>query len=61
MSSPAFRVRGRAAGFFDSTSGNRILRCLNSGIHAVACAGEKLAGIHAGHPAGFPSPTRRAI
>ena len=26
-----------------------------------SCPGEKLAGIHAGHPAGFPSPTRRAI
>jgi hypothetical protein len=42
---PALRVRGWATGFFDSTS----------------CAGEKLAGILAGHPAGFPSPTRRAI
>ena len=42
---PALRVRGWATGFFDSTS----------------CAGEKLAGIPAGHPAGFPSPTRRAI
>ena len=28
---------------------------------AHPCAGEKLAGIHAGHPAGFPPPTRRAI
>ena len=45
MPSPAFRVRGWATGFFASTS----------------CAGEKLAGIPAGHPAGFPSPTRRAI
>ena len=26
-----------------------------------SCPDEKLAGIHAGHPAGFPSPTRRAI
>ena len=42
---PALRVRGWATGFFDSTS----------------CAGEKLAGIPAGHPAGFPPPTRRAI
>ena len=42
---PAFRVRGRATGFFDSTS----------------CAGEKLAGILAGHPAGFPPPNRHAI
>ena len=42
---PALRVRGWATGFFDSTS----------------CAGEKLAGILAGHPAGFPSPARRAI
>jgi len=40
---PARKVRVRATGFFDSTS----------------CAGEKLAGIHAGHPAGFPSPARR--
>jgi hypothetical protein len=40
---PARKVRGRATGFFDSTS----------------CAGEKLAGFHAGHPAGFPSPARR--
>ena len=40
---PVHQVRGRATGFFDSTS----------------CAGEKLAGIPAGHPAGFPSPTRR--
>ncbi len=55
----ARKVRGRATGFFDSTSGNRSLRCLHSGIHAVACAGEKLAGILAGHPAGFPSPVRR--
>jgi len=42
---PALRVRGRVTGFFDSTS----------------CAGEKLAGIPAGHPAGFPPPARRAI
>ena len=42
---PALRVRGWTAGFFDSTS----------------CAGEKLAGIPAGHPAGSPSLTRRAI
>ena len=42
---PALRVRGWATGFVDSTS----------------CAGEKLAGIPAGHPAGFPPPTRRAI
>ena len=40
---PARKVRVRATGFFDSTS----------------CAGEKLAGIPAGHPAGFPSPARR--
>jgi len=32
----ALQVRGWAAGFIDSTS----------------CAGDKLAGIHAGHPAG---------
>ena len=41
----AFRVRGWATGFFGGTS----------------CAVEKLAGIPAGHPAGFPPPTRRAI
>ncbi|HXD37826.1 MAG TPA: hypothetical protein VN624_14310, partial [Rhodanobacter sp.] len=40
---PARKVRVRATGFFDSTS----------------CAGEKLAGIPAGHPAGFPTPARR--
>ena len=34
---PARKVRGRATGFVDSTS----------------CADAKLAGIHAGHPAGF--------
>jgi len=28
---------------------------------AHPCTGEKLARIHAGHPADFPSPTRRAI
>jgi hypothetical protein len=48
----AREVRVRAAGFVDSTSGNCILHCLNSGIHAVACADAKLAGIPAGHPAG---------
>ena len=41
--------------------GQLLLRCLNSGIHALACPGDKLADIPAGHPAGFPSPTRRAI
>ena len=41
----ALRVRERVTGFFDSTS----------------CAGEKLAGIRASHPAGFPSPVRRAL
>ena len=41
----ALRVRERVTGFFDSTS----------------CAGEKLAGIHASHPSGFPSPVRRAL
>ena len=40
---PARKVRVRATGFVDSTS----------------CADAKLAGIHAGHPAGFPSPARR--
>ncbi len=40
---PVHQVRGRATGVFDSTS----------------CAGEKLAGIPAGHPAGFPTPARR--
>jgi hypothetical protein len=40
---PVHQVRGRATGFVDSTS----------------CAGEKLAGIPAGHPAGFPTPARR--
>jgi hypothetical protein len=39
------RVRERVTGFFDSTS----------------CAGEKLAGIRASHPSGFPSPVRRAL
>jgi len=42
-------------------SGNCSLRCLNSGIHAVACLDDKLVRIRANHPAGFPSPTRRAI
>ena len=41
----ALRVRERVTGFFDSTS----------------CAGEKLAGIRASHPSGFPSPVRRAL
>ena len=41
----ALQVRGWATGFFDRAS----------------CPGEKLAGIHAGHPAGFPPPTRRVI
>ena len=40
---PARKVRGRVTGFVDSTS----------------CADAKLAGIPAGHPAGFPSPVRR--
>ena len=40
---PARKVRGRVTGFVDSTS----------------CADAKLAGILAGHPAGFPSPARR--
>ena len=40
---PVRKVRGRATGFVDSTS----------------CADAKLAGIHAGHPAGFPSLARR--
>jgi len=42
---PALQVRRRATGFFDSTS----------------CADEKLARIPASHPAGFPSPTCRAL
>ncbi len=42
---PALRVRGWATGFVDRAS----------------CPDDKLAGIRAGHPAGFPSPTRRAI
>jgi len=42
---PALQVRRRATGFFDSTS----------------CADEKLARIRASHPAGFPSPTCRAL
>ena len=41
----ALQVRGWAPGFFDRAS----------------CPGEKLARIHAGHPAGFPPPTRRVI
>jgi hypothetical protein len=41
----ALQVRGRVAGFFDRAS----------------CPGEKLAGIHAGHPSGFPPPARRVI
>ncbi len=41
----ALRVRGWATGFVDRAS----------------CPDDKLAGIPAGHPAGFPSPTRRAI
>ncbi|WP_237711864.1 hypothetical protein, partial [Rhodanobacter sp. 115] len=50
----ARRVAGRDAGQFDaSTSGNCVLRCLNSGIHAVACPDVELTGIHAGHPAGL--------
>ena len=40
---PARKVRGRFTGFVDSTS----------------CADAKLAGILAGHPAGFPTPARR--
>jgi hypothetical protein len=56
---PARKVRGRVTGSVDRASGNRVLRCLNSGIHAVACPDAKLAGIHAGHPAGFPPPARR--
>ena len=39
----ARKVRGRATGFVDRAS----------------CPGDKLAGIHAGHPAGFPPPARR--
>jgi hypothetical protein len=42
---PVHQVRGRATGFVDRAS----------------CPDAKLAGIPAGHPAGFPSPTRRAI
>jgi len=42
---PALRVRGWATGFVDRAS----------------CPDDKLAGIRAGHPAGFPPPTRRAI
>ncbi len=42
---PAFRVRGWATGFVDRAS----------------CPDDKLVRIHANHPAGFPSPTRRAI
>jgi hypothetical protein len=41
----ALRVRERVTGFFDSTS----------------CAGEKLAGIPASHPAGCPSRVRSAL
>ncbi|GAB2783177.1 hypothetical protein GCM10027021_01890 [Dyella kyungheensis] len=41
----ALQVRGWVAGFFDRAS----------------CPGEKLARIHAGHPSGFPPPTRRVI
>jgi hypothetical protein len=40
---PARKVRGRATGFVDRAS----------------CPDAKLAGILAGHPAGFPSPARR--
>jgi hypothetical protein len=47
------RVRARLRGFADRASGNCVLRCLNSGIHAVACPGVELAGIHADHPAGL--------
>ncbi len=47
------RVRARLRGFADRASGNCVLRCLNSGIHAVACPGVELAGIHASHPAGL--------
>jgi hypothetical protein len=42
---PARKVRVRVTGFVDRAS----------------CPDDKLAGIPAGHPAGFPSPTRRAI
>jgi hypothetical protein len=31
------------------------MRCLNSGIHAVACADAKLVRIPANHPAGLSS------
>jgi len=41
----ALQVRGWVTGFFDRAS----------------CPGEKLARIHAGHPSGFPPPTRRVI
>ena len=41
----ALRVRERVTGFFDSTS----------------CADEKLAGLPASHPAGYPPPVRRAL
>ncbi len=40
---PARKVRGRATGFVDRAS----------------CPDAKLAGIPAGHPAGFPTPARR--
>ncbi|WP_377338697.1 hypothetical protein [Rhodanobacter ginsenosidimutans] len=49
---PVRKVRVRATGFVDRASGNCILHCLNSSIHAVACPDAKLAGIHAGHPSG---------
>ncbi len=42
-----------ATGVRRQGSGNCVLRCLNSGIHAVACPGVELAGIHASHPAGL--------
>ena len=42
---PALQVRRWATGFFDRAS----------------CPDEKLARLHAGHPAGFPSPTCRAL
>jgi hypothetical protein len=71
---PARRAEGRMPGVKksnqkkgppdDAPSGLAPSRCacgVTGFFDRASCPGEKLAGIHAGHPAGFPPPARRVI